>query len=809
MKLVARSIILMFSLTIGSTIVSAQSAARLDGRILDAQGASIAGALVTLYARDRSVSLATVTNEAGAYVFRGLASGEYLLEVEAAGFARATRTVSLSGDTTLDVKLEPAGVSASVIVSATDAAQTIDEVAKSVSVVDRQELEERDEIFIAEALRRLPGLRVQQLGTPGALTSIKIRGLRNQDTAVLLDGFRLRDPSSPQADATTFLSDLLVTDVSRVEVLRGSGSSIYGTNAIGGVVQIMTDDGGGPMRGELLAEGGSLGLFRSRAQFAGGSGDDRLIYSFGIGHLNIMRGLDRDDRARNTSAQGRAQVRFTPNVTLSARLYAADSFLQLNESPQAVGALPPNGIIEAVPLSLAELRRYEAGTPISQLQIGTANFIPQADDPDNSQAQRFLSGAMRLTARLRDGLGVALAYQALDTRRIYRDGPAGVSPFEPRGNTRSDYDGLIHTFDARADWRPSKSNFVIAGYEFESENFRNSSFQVNPADNFAVDVTERSHAFYAQDQFRLLDDQLQLLLAFRAQFFSLERPKFEPIARAPYQNIAFEAPPNAYTGDGAIAYVFRSTGTKLRAHVGNGYRAPSLYERFGASFSSFFGYSVYGDPRLRPERSISVDGGLDQTFLSSRIRASATYFYTRLQETIEFDFSGAINPATDPFGRFGGYLNRPGGIARGVELSAETSVARSLSISAAYTYTNSIQRTPQVAGSGVIRSLVIPAHQFNVLVTQRFARRLTLNFDLAATSSYLAPIYDPNSFTSRVYRFRPLVKADLVADYAVPLSERKMLRLFGVIENLLDRDNYESGFRTPGRTARAGASLSF
>src|SRR5690606_15083678 len=163
----------------------------------------------------------------------------------------------------------------------------------------------------------------------------------------------------------------------------------------------------------------------------------------------------------------------------------------------------------------------------------------------------------------------------------------------------------------------------------------------------------------------------------------------------------------------------------------------------GASFSSFFGYSVYGDPRLRPERSISVDGGLDQTFLSSRIRASATYFYTRLQETIEFDFSGAINPATDPFGRFGGYLNRPGGIARGVELSAETSVARSLSISAAYTYTNSIQRTPQVAGSGVIRSLVIPAHQFNVLVTQRFARRLTLNFDLAATSSYLAPIYDP------------------------------------------------------------------
>ena len=94
----------------------------------------------------------------------------------------------------------------------------------------------------------------------------------------------------------------------------------------------------------------------------------------------------------------------------------------------------------------------------------------------------------------------------------------------------------------------------------------------------------------------------------------------------------------------------------------------------GASF--FFGsFSPYGDPRLRPERSIAVDGGLDQYLLGNRLRLSGTFFYTRLQEVIIFDFSGAINPATDPFGRFGGYRNTGGGLVRGLEASFEIAPA--------------------------------------------------------------------------------------------------------------------------------------
>src|SRR4029077_13955626 len=122
-----------------------------------------------------------------------------------------------------------------------DTPQTVDEVSKAISVVEKQDIDDRDESAIAESLRTVPGLRVQQLGGPGSFTSIMTRGLRNEDTAVLIDGLRFRDAAATQGDASGFLEDLIVTDVSRVEVLRGSGSSLYGSNAIGGATNQLTE----------------------------------------------------------------------------------------------------------------------------------------------------------------------------------------------------------------------------------------------------------------------------------------------------------------------------------------------------------------------------------------------------------------------------------------------------------------------------------------------------------------------------------------------------------------------------------------
>jgi len=790
--------------------------ASVGGRVTDPQGAGVQGASVTLYARERNqVRVSTTSDDSGAYRFERLAPGAYLVEAEARGFARASARelkVARGESLALDLRLEVSGVSTEVVVIASDAPQTVDEVSKATTVVGRREIEERDESSIAEALRTVPGLRVQQLGGPGSFVTIRTRGLRSQDTAILIDGVRFRDVTAVRGDASGFIGDLVVTDTGRVEVLRGSGSSLYGTNAIGGVVNVVTDEGGAPFRGNLLVEGGGLGFARARAQFAGGAGQaDRVIYSAGVSHLNVARGVDGDDATRNTTAQGRVLFRLTPTATLSARLYASDSFVQLNENPLVTGTLPATGIIDARSVSDSELRRFEAGASFNGLDSSGATFLPAPNDADNTRAARFFSGAFTFAQRPSENFGYALTYHGLSTRNAFRDGPAAPGDpfdfifFEPSGSTRNHFDGSIRTLSARTDFRLGRHNYFTAGYEFEVENFLNRSFGADPSDDSSVEVAERSHTFFVQDQLRFFGERLQLSAAFRAQTFSLDAPRFSPSADAPFGGINFVAPPRAYTGDGSAAYFFRSTGTKLRAHAGNGYRKPSLFERFGSFYSSFSGSFIpLGDPRLAPDRSVAFDAGIDQSFGGNRVRLSATYFYTRLQEVVDFGPTGAA----DPFGRpFGGYFNTGGELARGVELSATLAPTRTLDLFASYTHTNADQRRPQV--ENILRSFGTPDHQFSLVATQRLGRRVVLNFDLTASSDYLAPVFDQREFRNRAYRFDGIVKADVAASYTLPLAESRSLRFFGKVENLFDRRYFENGFRTPGINARGGAALSF
>jgi iron complex outermembrane receptor protein len=806
MKPKIAALIVVFLLA--STVwLAGQTSITLTGRITDPQGGAVTGAQVILYTRDSATRFRSSTDGSGSYRFERLRPGEYLLEAEAPGFGRtsAQEIVLAEGkSSTLDIALTLARLHDEIVVTASGTPQSVDEVSKAVTTIDSQEIDIRDELSVSEALRNVPGLRVQQLGGPGAFTNIKIRGLRNEDTAVLVDGFRFRDAAAPQGDASGFVEDLLVTNLDRIEVLRGAGSSLYGTNAIGGAVNLVTAEGGGRAHGNVLTEGGSLGLVRGRAQIGGGLKNDRITYGVGVSHLNVWNGVDGDDAARNTGGQGRVSIHFSPGTTLSARIYAVDSFLQANTSPEAVGLLPPSGIIGAVPLALDQLRRYEQGTPISELNLGSATYIPSANDPDNSRAANFFSGAVTFTQQATSALGYAVTYQGLRSHRGFFDGPGGVS-FQPFGNTQADYDGRIQTVNSRVNLKLGSSNFLDAGYEFEDERYLNRNFPESASDNSTVDVTQRSHTFFAQDQVRLLQGRLQLSAAFRAQSFNLENPQFTPTG-GPYEGFSFSSPPTAYTGDGSAAYFFQKMGTKIRAHVGNGYRVPSLYERFGTYYSSF-GYSTYGDPRLRPDRSVGGDAGLDQAILKDRLRLSATYFYTRLQEVIIFDFSGAIDAGTDPFGRFGGYRNTNGGLARGLEVSVAAAATPSLDLRVAYTYTNADQRQPLV--ENIIRSFIVPNHQFSFLATHRIGRHLFVNFDLTTSSDYLAPIFNPADFSSRAYRFDGLAKADLGASYRLPLSDFKALRFYGKVDNFLNRQDYESAFRTPGAVGIGGVQFEF
>jgi len=780
----------------------------IAGTVRGPRQAGIPDAYVTITARDNTGSFRVATDTQGRYCREQIAPGTYLVRAAAQGFTSSgIRVVRIEkgSQVNLDFELRVAGLEIAIVVTATTTPQTTDEASKAVSVVDGRTIDQRGESFVAEALSTVPGLRIQRLGGPGAATSIMMRGLRSQDTAVLIDGFRLRDATSPQGDASTLLENLAVNNIDRVEVLRGAGSSLYGTNATGGVINIVTGGGGVRNRGSLLLEGGSLGVLRGRALISGTVRGDRWQYGLGLAHFNVADGVGGSDATRNGSGQGRLDYLLAPGIRISGRVFATNSFQILRSAPQTAGRLPARGIIDAIPLPPSEMRRYEDGTPLSQLEIGPATFIPAASNPDFTRSGRIFSAAVTLNARLLESLAFTAAFQDLRTRRRFADGPAGAGA-QPQGSTLSFFDGHLPTASARLDWRLGSHNSIDAGYEFELETYADHSMQPDRADNSAIAVKQRSNTFYVQDQVLLFGGRVQFAGSYRAQFFELDRPTFTPASRIPYSTLKFSAPPAAQTGDGSATCFFPAAGIKLRAHAGRGYRVPSLYERFGTYLDSY-GYSAYGDPRLRPESSIAVDGGVDQTLWNDRARLSATFFYTRLQEVIVFDTSGIITPAVDPFGRYGGYRNTGGGAARGAEISAVLAPFRSLTLDAAYTYTRAHENT-RLAG-GVDRTYLIPEHQVSLFAGQRITPRLSLYFHLLVSSNYLSPIFDPATYASHAYRFPGARQAQLGADYRLALGRSRALRLHVRIDNAFCRNNFESGFPTPGLTALSGLQFEF
>ncbi len=757
-------------------IVSAlpQSGKVVTGTLID-RGTVVANTRISLITSDQIFD--TMTDERGNYSFENIPDGSYLLRF-------GNRNASIR------IKNGVASVASfgEVVIVSSSTSQPISEVAKSVSVIDASEIRERNEISLADALRTVPGFRVQQLGGFGKTASIKTRGLRNQDTAVLIDGFRLRDPAAITGDASPFISDFSLANVGRIEVLRGSGSSIYGTNAIGGVIDFQTPEPKSGLNGGIIGEYGSLGLKRFVGNLGDGTKDGRSGFNLGVSRTVYSEGIDGEDDAHNTNFQGRIDLNPFSKTNISGRVFVSDAFVRLNGSPDTLGALP----------SITHIIDAREGI----------NFSKDANDPDNSQWSKFFSGQLSFNQILTPNLVFKAGYQGLKTSRENENGGLGPG-FQPfGGNATSFFNGQIHTFNAKFDWNPSNQNLVTFGYEYEQEKYGNEGFGPFASNSFFARVNQSSNTFFIQDLIGLFENKLQLAGGFRAQWFTLASPDFSA-NNAPYSNMSLSSPPTSYTFDGAISYYFRSNETKLRAHLGNGYRVPSLYERFGTFYSSFSqDFTALGYPNLGPERSIAFDGGIDQSFSNDRIKLSATYFYTKLIDTI--GFANAVPPIGKTIRPFGGYFNTKGGIARGAEFSGDIKISEDTNLFASYTLTNSDQRESQVRGSGIVTTLGVPDQQFSIVATQRFGTRLSFNFDFLATSSYLAPIFSNSIFSTRIYRFNGNRKGDLAGRYEMPISSENIkLFIFGTVENIFGREYFENGFQTAGRTVRGGLGVRF
>jgi iron complex outermembrane receptor protein len=746
--------------------------------VTDPAGAPVAGAGVAATLFDDRLLVRRQSDTAGNARFETLSPGTYVVHVDAPGFASTVRTIAVRADAPrITISLNLATVIEHIVVTSAGHLQTASEVAKAVTVVDAGEIAARNELSVADALRTVPGAAVQRLGGPGSFTSVKLRGLREQDTAFLIDGVRFRDAAAPQGDATAFVGELFITSLDRIEVLRGSGSSLYGSHAIGGAVNLITATGAGRPTTDVSIEAGALGFSRVTAHTAGGTLGERATFSLGAGRTRTLRGIDGDDSARNTSVQGRGSVRLGASTRATVRLYGSDARSSLNESPAAVGPLPAIGFVEA----------------------GPATFVPGANDPDNVRASHFMSTLLRFEQRPSSAFGYTVSFHRLGTDRMFRDGPLGVSAFEPVTETSARFKATVDTLDARADreWSPRQATRVA--YELERERYVSESLPVNRALAWDADIVQDSHAASVHHQVRF--DALQVAGSLRAQRFALKDARLVPTARAPFAAASFASPPSALTADISATRLFARTDTKLRAHAGNAYRAPAMFERAGVSFGSR-GYSVFGDPGIEPERSVSVDAGVDHTLSRGRALVSATWFHTRLTRVISFQ---PLDRATDPFDRSSGYRSADGRTARGVELSTRLQPHRALQIAVAYTFVDA----PPPAGSrdGLPRASAISAHQLSALV-RHVLGPLHLSFELQAAGDHYVTLFDPVSFDSRAYRFAGVTAADVAGSYRIA-SRRASIRLFAVVENLLDGSYFVQGFRTAGRTGRGGLAVAF
>ena len=198
---------------------------------------------------------------------------------------------------------------------------------------------------------------------------------------------------------------------------------------------------------------------------------------------------------------------------------------------------------------------------------------------------------------------------------------------------------------------------------------------------------------------------------------------------------------------------------------------------------------------------------MDQYLAGNKVRVSGTYFYTRIVQVTLFDSSSTvINSRTDPFGRTSGYFNGAGGISRGVELSAEGRPSRSTLLSTSYTYTNAdTDRDTQVRG--FFRAFAIPAHTLTLMGNQQIGKKTDVTADLYQAASYFNPLFAAGR--TRAYQYPSLTKLDVVVSRAIWASGLRTLRCYVKVDNLLNREYYETGFRTPSITWITGLRMTF
>jgi outer membrane cobalamin receptor len=551
----------------------------LQGRVLDPSGRAVVSAQVLLL-RGQTVVASAIATTDGRYGPVTVAPGRYDVVVVAPGLRLMPTVVDIEAGSavTRDLLLTLAALQESVLVSATHVDTTASRSASSTSVITRQDLQQLQATSLTDALRVVPGFNTAPSGTIGSQTSLFPRGGESDYTLVLVDGV----PQNAFGGAFD-AAHLAMVNTERIEVVRGPQSALYGSGAIGGIVHVISAVGGRP-QASVTFEGGGYGQRASTASAAASHG----AWSFGggfdwlesAGDTRTFEPLDgevtNDDYSR-LSAGGNIAWSDGPS-----RRVRVDVRSGRNERgfPGAYGS-DPEGLYGGLDtVSRGENRHASIG--MSAVVRSNAAIDHSAQVTWSRAEAMFLSPF----GTSDDENGRVTARYQLDARIGTTGVSTGAEALRERALNTFVTDDSLSPIPVR---RSNVGLFVEARPEFHSRVF--------------TTIGVRAERI---DRIRLAGDGTRP--AFDSSVVWSTNPKI---------GMAWIAHEGATPGTGLLG------DTKVRMSAGTGIKAPTAFD-----------IAFTDNPDLRPERSRSVDVGLEQQAWQSRLALEVTWFYNSYDDLI-------------------------------------------------------------------------------------------------------------------------------------------------------------------------------
>jgi vitamin B12 transporter len=621
-----------------SVLTSSAQTVAVTGAVTDTSGAVLPGATVDATIAGLSVATA-VTGPDGRYAL-ALAPGTlHQLRARMDGFAEETFDLRPTRESAAhDFTLRIAAVADEIVVTATRVPESRSATTESTTVFTSKDLRAIGATSLVDALRMVPGLNVEATGRDGALASLFARGGESDYNLVLIDGVRV----NPSGGAYDF-SRVSAPEIDRLEVVQGGQSSLYGSDAIGSVVQIFTKRAapGDAPRVAGSIDGGSFGTVHGDAGVLGGA-QRRFDYQAGVAYRGTEGAfqdiLPDHDTFQQSSANAGVGVILGDRATLRAGARYADG------KGKALGPI--------------DYGARQTGTEANTRDVSWhLDFTSRITDRINQSAHVDYFKSYRLSANtiadptynvyaILSGTPGALfpasprLVQLLDvaTFNAYKSGsrPLGAGQFlatTPFGvgdfpfTSRTEFRRPAFKYQADGAW--AGDQLLSGGYEYEHE-----SDPDNPS--FLVE----NHAFFVQQQFHAQNRWLATLgvrVDHNTHYGDSASPKLSLGGYlVPYQK-------------GALSSV------KVFSNIGRGIKNPQFGELYSTAFTD-------GNPNLIPERSRTIDAGAELTFDGQRVLARVTYFDNRFNDQVAFKSTGpGLDGKPD-------YINIDGSKANGLEI---------------------------------------------------------------------------------------------------------------------------------------------